>query len=104
MNNTDDSANDKEQLETVPMDYRALLAMTRPLVIREDAPLLLRGGEISRSGFGIWLEPADYRKEFAVRKGEIIRSEGESDVAGESISALGETGSNLKLRICLNMS
>jgi hypothetical protein len=104
MNNTDNSANDEEQLATVPMDYRALLAMTRPLVITEDAPLSLRGGEVFRSGFGIWPEPADFREEFTLRKGEILRSEGECDVAGESISALVETGSNLKLRICLNMS
>jgi hypothetical protein len=43
MNNTDDSASDEEQLATVPMDYRTLLAMTRPLVITEDTPLPLRG-------------------------------------------------------------
>ena len=104
MNNKDNSANDEEQLATVPMGYRALLAMTRPLVITEDAPLSLQGEEISRSGFGISPELADWRAEFTLRRGEILCSEGECDVARESISALGETGSNLKLRIYLGTS
>jgi hypothetical protein len=104
MNNTDDSANDEEQLATVPMDYSALLAMTQPLVITEDTILSLRGGEVFRLGFGILLEPADRRAEFVLRRGEILCPEGECDVARESIFALGETGSNLKLRIYLGMS
>lgn len=104
MNNTDDSASDEEQLATVPMDYSALLAMTRLLVITEDALLSLRGGEVFRLGFGISPEPADRRAEFARRRGEILCPEGECDVARESIFALGETGSNLKLRIHLGMS
>jgi len=104
MNNTDDSANDEEQLASVPMDYSALLAMTRPLVITEDALLALRGGEVFRSGFGISPEPADRRAEFALRRGEILCPEGECDIARESIFALGETISNLKLRIHLGMS
>jgi hypothetical protein len=33
MNDTDDSASDEEQLKTETMDYRTLLAMTRPLII-----------------------------------------------------------------------
>jgi hypothetical protein len=104
MNNTDDSANYEEQLATVPMDYSDLMAMTRPLVITEDALLSLRGGEVFRLGFGISPEPADRRAEFDPRRGEILCPEGECDVARESISALGETGSNLKLRIHLGMS
>jgi len=104
MNNTEDSANDEEQLPTVPMDYSALLAMTRPLVITEDALLSLRGEGVFRLGFGISPEPADHRAEFAPRRGEILCPEGECDVARESIFALGETGPNLKLRIYLGMS
>jgi hypothetical protein len=104
MNNTDDSASDEEQLATVPMDYSALLAMTRPLVITEDALLSLRGEEVFRLGFGISPEPVDRRAEFALRIGEILCPGGECDVAREPISALGETGSNLKLRIYLGMS
>ena len=104
MNNRDDSTSDEEQLETVPMDYRALLAMTRPLVITEDDLLSLRGGEVFRLGFGISPEPADRRAEFALKRGEILCPEGECDVARESIFALGETVSNLELRIYLGMS
>ena len=104
MNNKEDSANDEEQLATVPMDYSALLAMTRPLVITEDALLSLRGEGVFRLGFGISPEPADRRAEFALRRGEILRPEGECDVARESIFALDEIGSNLKLRIYLGMS
>jgi len=104
MNNTDDSASDEEQLATVPMDYSALLAMTRPLVITEDTLLSLRGGQVFRLGFGSSPEPADRRAEFALRIGEILCPEGECDVARESISASGETGSNLKLKIYLGMS
>lgn len=104
MNNTDDSASDEEQLATVPMDYSALLAMTRPLVITEDALLSLRGEGVFRLGFGISPEPADRRADFALRRGEILCPGGECDVARESIFALGETGSNLKLRIYLGTS
>ncbi len=104
MNNTDNSASDEEQLATVPMDYSALLAITRPLVITEDALLSLRGEGVFRLGFGISPEPADCRAEFALRRGEILCPEGECDVARESIFALDETGSNLKLRIHLGMS
>ena len=104
MSNTDDSANDEEQLASVPMDYSALLAMTRPLVITEDDLLSLRGDKVFRLGLGISPEPAGRSAEFAMRRGEILCPKGECDVARESISALGETGSNLKLRIHLGMS
>jgi hypothetical protein len=104
MSNTDDSASDEEQLENVPMDYIALLAMTRPLVITEDALLSLRGDEVFLLGFGISPGPADLRAEFALRRGEILCPEGECDIAQESIFTLGETSSNLKLRIYLGTS
>jgi hypothetical protein len=104
MDNTDDSASDEEQLANVPMDYSDLMAMTRPLVITEDALRSLRGEGVFRVGSGISPEPADHRAEFAMRKGEIICPEGECDAARESIFASGETGSNLKLRIHLGTS
>jgi len=65
-------------------------------------PVIARRG-VFRLGFGISPEPADRRAEFALRRGEILCPEGECDVARESIFALGETGSNLKLRIYLGM-
>jgi hypothetical protein len=73
MNNTDDSTSDEEQLAIVPMDYRALLAMTRPLVITEDTLLSLRGEKISLSGFGISPEPAYWCAESTLRRGGILR-------------------------------
>jgi hypothetical protein len=104
MNNKEDSASDEEQLATVPMDYSALLAMTRPLVITEDALRSLRGDEIFRLGFEISPEITERRVESVLRRGEILCPEGECNVARELISALGEIGSNLKLRIHLGMS
>jgi hypothetical protein len=104
MNNTDDSANDEEQLATEPMDYSDLMEMTRPLVITEDAIRSLRGEEVFRLGSGSAPGPADRRAEFALRIGEILCPGGECDAARGSISAPGKTGSNLKLRIYLGMS
>jgi hypothetical protein len=104
MDNTDDSADDEEQSATVPMDYSDLMAVTRPLVITEDVLRSLRGDEVFLLGFGISPEPADRRAEFALRRGEILCTEGECDAARESIFTLGEPGSNLKLRIYLGTS
>ena len=129
MSNTDNPANDEEQLATIPTDYRALLAMTRPLVIAEHTLASWRGGEICRSGFGIPLEPGDWRGELALKRGEIFHSDeselglaedeklattteeaGTSsapqveDAAVESISPLRHSDSNLQIRICLGMS
>ena len=130
----DNSADDEEQLTTPekemnmpghnraesvsaePVDYGALLAMTRPLVISKDAALSL--------GIG------DCRAEFALRKGEILgpdswwRSMGEDgglamtrewartdptpeggyDVAEEPISAQSQRRLNLRIKIHLGMS
>jgi len=61
MSSTDDSANDEEQLTTGPTDYRALLAMTRPMAMAEHTPPSLPGQEISGSGSEIPPEPADQR-------------------------------------------
>ena len=129
MSNTDNPANDEEQLTTIPTDYRALLAMTRPLVIAEHTLPSWRGGQICRSGLGIPIEPGDWRAESTLRRGEIFRSDesglgiaddeelattpeeaGTSsapeveDAAVESISALRRRDSSLQIRICLGMS
>jgi hypothetical protein len=104
MNNKEYFASDEEQLATVPIDYGALLAMTRPLIITEDALRSLRGDEVFRLGFGISPEITERRAESVLRRGEILCPEGECNAAREFISALSEIGSNLKLRIHLGMS
>jgi len=129
MSNTDNPTNDEEQLTTIPTDYRALLAMTRPLVIAEHTLVSWRGGQICRSGLGIRIEPEDWRAESTLGRGEILRSyesglgiakdeelaatmeeAGTSsapeveDAAAESMSALRRRDSNLQIRICLGMS
>lgn len=129
MSNTDNPANDEEQPITVPTDYRALLAMTRPLVIAEHTLPAWRGGDICRSGFGISLEPGDWRPEFVVRRGEIVRPD-ESELgptgdeglatrveeaatssaseiehaAARVIPPTARTDSNLQIKIYLGMS
>jgi len=129
MSNKDNPPNDEEQLAVIPTDYRALLAMTRPLVIAEHTLPSWRGGEICRSGFGIPLEPGDWRGELALKRGEILRSDESGlgitedeelattpEQAGTSSapevedkrtkarSTLPQTDSNLQIRICLGMS
>ena len=129
MSNTDNPTNDEEQLATIPTDYRALLAMTRPLVIAEHTLPSWRGGQICRSGLGIRIEPGDWRGELALKRGEILRSDESGlgiaedeelattpeeagissapeveDAAVESISALRRRDSRLQIRICLGMS
>jgi len=129
MNNTDNPLNDEEQLATIPTDYRALLAMTRPLVIAEHTLPSWRGGQICRSGLGIRIEPGDWRGELALKRGEILRSDesglgiaedeelattpeeaGTSpapeveDAAAAFIFAPRPRDSNLQIRICLGMS
>jgi hypothetical protein len=114
MSNTENPANDEEQLATIPTDYRALLAMTRPLVIAERTLPSWRGGEICRSGFGMPLEPGDRPGEFTLSRGEIVRpdeselgttgDEGRATGNEEAGSALRRGDSNLQIRICLGMS
>ena len=129
MNNTDDSPNNEEQSATVPTDYRALLAMTRPLVVGEHTLPSWRGGEICRSGCGISPEPGDRPAESTLRKGEILcpdnsesataKDEGPAtrneeagtssapeveDATTEARSDLPQTDSNLQIRIYLGMS
>ena len=128
MDNTNDSGDDEEQLTTPVSDYRALLAVTRPLVITKHTLPSWRGGEICRSGFGTSLEPGDWRAESALRKGEILRPDNSEtttedegpatrneeagitsvpeveDATTKARSDLPQTDSNLQIRICLGMS
>jgi hypothetical protein len=129
MNNTDNSSSDEQQSATIPTDYRALLAMTRPLVIAEHTLSSWRGGEMYRSGFGTSPGQGDWRAESTLRRGEILRSEDAGhgttndeelattseqaetsslseaeDCAAECISALLRSDSNLQIRICIGMS
>ena len=107
MNNTDDSASNEEQLTTMPMNYSALLAMTRPLVITRQTSRTL-GAPIFEDKV-ISLEARDWWVEFALRTGEIIHSDlpigrrqDEEDLA--ATPALPQRGSNLRIRIHLGMS
>jgi hypothetical protein len=129
MSSRDNLPNDEEQEAAVPTDCRALLAMTRPLVIAEDTPLSSREEKIRDPGSGAPAEERDLRGEFTLRKGKILRAhkrepgtkgdedprarkeetgkksvpEGE-DGTGETGSDLPETDSNLQMRIYLGMS
>ena len=114
----------------MPTNYRALLAMTRLLLVTDDTPLSLVGEEISVSDKGTSSEPAYWYAEFTLRKAKILcpgfsdqkiesdedvavtrdRAEtgpgpqGECDAQPEISSASRQTGSSLKLRIYLGMS
>ena len=109
-------------------NYRALLAITRPLIIAKQTSRSL-GVPICEDE-AISLEAGDWRAEFTLRKGEIFcgdlpggimrREEGlamtekaeetslapevEYDAAAEPISPLPQRGSGLKIRIHLGMS
>ena len=107
MRNPGDSTSDEEQSETVLMNYRTLLAITRPLVITSQTSLSLGApileNEVVSSGV------KDRCVEFALRKGEIICSDrpirnrqGEEGLA--ATPALPQRGSDLRLRIHLGMS
>lgn len=129
MSNTDHPTNDEEQFAAIPTDYRALLAMTRPLIVTEHGLAAWRGGEVCRAGFGMWPEAEDWRTEFTLRRGEIFHSDERGlgvakdaerdkttegartgrapqvrDGAAESISGPRRRDSNLQIRICLGMS
>jgi hypothetical protein len=106
MSNTDDSADNEEQLKMAPMDYHTLMTMTRPLVITRQTSLLL-GAPISEEQ-AISLEARGWRVESALRKGEIIcgdlpigRRQGEE---GSTTRAIPQGDSDLRIRIHLGMS
>ena len=107
MNDTDDSASDEEQLKTETMDYRTLLAMTRPLIITWRTSLS-SGGPIFEDK-AISLEARDWWVEFALRKGEIICSDlpigrRQGKEGPTTTPALPQRGSDLRIRIHLGMS
>jgi hypothetical protein len=109
MNNTDNSSGDDQQSADVATDYRALLLVTRPLVITEHTLPSWRGGEIWRSGFGISSEPRDWCPESILSRGEVLRPDesGFGIVDDEEIATvLKEAGtySSLQIRICIGMS
>ena len=107
MNNTDDSANDEEQLAPVPMDYLTLLAITRPLLITQ--PTSRSFGIPIYEDKAISLQARDWWVEFALKKGEIIcgdipieRRQGEDGPT--TTPALPQRDSNLRIRIHIGMS
>ena len=107
MNNPGDSASDEEKLKPLPMDYRTLLAITRPLVITRPTSLSL-GAPIFEDK-AISLAARYWSVEFALRKGEIICSDSpirkRQDGAGLTATpALPQRGSDLRIRIHLGMS
>jgi hypothetical protein len=109
MSNAGDSPRDKQQLADTMMDYRALLTITRPLIVTEHSLALWRGGEVYRSGFGISPEPGDRCPESALSRGEVFRSdEPGPDIADkEKLPAVWEeagTRPTLQMRICIGMS
>ncbi len=107
MSNTDDSIDGEEQSTTVPMNYSALLAMTRPLaIIRKTSQ---SSGTPIFEDKAISLKAGDWWVEFALRKGEIICDDVPIGVMqGEeipiTISAFPQRDSNLRIRIHLGMS
>ena len=129
MSNTGNPPDDEQQLPTIPTDYGALLAMTRPLVVAEHTLRSWRGGEICRLDFGIPLMSPNCHVESTLRTGEIVHldelaseiagdegrateekeagtssAEGVEDEPAEARSALPHTDSNLQIRIYIGMS
>jgi hypothetical protein len=107
MNNLGDSASDEEELKTLPMDYRTLLAITRPLVLTPPTSLSLRASIFEDKV--VSLGARDRWVEFALRKGEIICSDSpisnSQDEEGLATTpALPQRGSDLRIRIHLGMS
>jgi len=107
MNNPDDSTSDEEELKTLPMDYRTLLAVTRPLVITR--PTSLSWGAPIFEDKAISLEARYWWVEFTLRKGEIICTDlpikNRQDEEGlTKTPALPQRGSDLRIKIHLGMS
>jgi hypothetical protein len=107
MSSTGDSPNDKQQLADMTADYRALLIMTRPLIVTEHSLPSWRGGEVYRSGFGISPGPGDRCPESSLIRGEAFSPDesGPGMGDGEELAAvLGETRCALQFRISVGMS
>jgi len=109
MSNTGDSSGDKQQSAGMTTDYRALLAITRPLIVTEHSLLSWRGGEVYRSGFGVSAGPGDRYPESTVSRGEVFRSDETGLATGDDAELAAawdemRIGSALQLRICIGMS
>jgi len=109
MNNTDNSPGEEQQSANIPTDYRALLSITRPLVVAEHTLPSWRGGEICRSGFGVSPGSGDSCPESILSRGEVFQSD-ESSLGIPDDKELARTqeeagtGSPLQIRICIGMS
>jgi hypothetical protein len=107
MNTADDSTSNEGQLETEPMDYRTLLAITRPLVITQ--PTFCPLGAPVFEDKAISSEARDWWVEFALRKGEIIYSDlpierKQEEEGSTEAPALPQGSPDLRIRIHLGMS
>ena len=109
MNNTDNSPGEEQQSANIPTDYRALLSITRPLVVAEHTLQSWRGGEICRSGFGISSGRGDRCPESILSRGEVFQSD-ESGLGIPDDKELARTPEGastnppLQIRICIGMS
>ena len=107
MSNTDDSINGEEQSIAVPINYSALLAVTRPLVVTQ--PMSRSLSNRIHEDKSISLRASDWWVELALKQGEIIcggmpwrgRQNQKSSTA---TSASPQRVSNLRIRIHLGMS
>jgi hypothetical protein len=107
MSNTDDSIDGKDQAATAPMDYSALLAMTRPLVVTKPVPHSVPNR--IHEDKAVSLKASDWWLEFALKKGQIVYSEvplgaRQDAECSATTSALPQGGSTLRMRIHLGMS
>jgi hypothetical protein len=109
MSNADNPSNDEEQSATMPTDYHALLAMTRPLVVAERTLQSWRGGKTCGWGLRISRGSGDWRAEFILKRGEILCPDlsGQKDTAREGLETTTtprQTDSDLRMRIYIGMS
>lgn len=107
MSKPNDSTDDKEQLTTPITDYRALLEMTRALVIAKNTILSPQGQVDEEETMSP--ESEDSRRESALKTGEIIypNPSGQKvtdDKAAASLSDSPQKDDDFNFRIYLGMS
>jgi hypothetical protein len=107
MKNTNDSADDGDQLIAPVRDYRTLLETTRPLLIIK-VTLLSSRLPIYRDQ-PIFLETGDCCRESILRRGEIVSPHlsGQTVTGDEGLAAVIDlplTSFGLKIRIYIGMS
>lgn len=108
MRNTNDPADDGEQLATPASSYRALLETTRPLVITKNTIALPSQPWIHRDQ-PTSLEAGHCHGESVLKRGEIICPDlsGQTVTSDESLVAMIDlplTSSRLRIRIYIGMS